>query len=165
MENPSLAVSAEPALRRLALRALALASGAYLLACASVYLSQDGLIYHPMRATAANTAGTVALPGADARVLVSVRRSDDGGSVRVAVRDSGPGIKPRDREKIFVKFGQADNRRGGGSGLGLTFCKLVVEAHGGTIGFESRLGEGSLDAEHDQDAGERRTPVALRQIR
>ena len=73
MENPSRAVSSAPTLRRFALRALALALGAYLLACASVYASQDGLIYHPMRATADNTAGAVALPGVDARVLVSVR--------------------------------------------------------------------------------------------
>ena len=73
MEKPTRAVSAAPALRRFALRALALALGAYLLACVSVYASQDGLIYHPMRATEGNTAGTMALPGADARVLVSVR--------------------------------------------------------------------------------------------
>jgi signal transduction histidine kinase len=77
------------------------------------------------------------------RVFVSLRLSASGDHVHIAVRDEGPGIHPRDREKIFVKFGQAQNRLAGGSGLGLTFCKLVVEAHGGTIGVESRLDRGS----------------------
>jgi signal transduction histidine kinase len=60
-----------------------------------------------------------------------------------AVRDYGKGIRPQDLEKIFQKFGQAGDRRTSGSGLGLTFCKLVVEAHGGRIWVESALGEGS----------------------
>ena len=63
--------------------------------------------------------------------------------VHVEVHDFGMGIKPLDLDKIFTKFGQAGNRRGNGSGLGLTFCKLVVEAHGGTIGVKSIPGEGS----------------------
>jgi signal transduction histidine kinase len=63
--------------------------------------------------------------------------------VRFAVRDEGIGIKPADREQIFTKFGQAGNRRSAGSGLGLTFCKLVVEAHGGRIWVESEPGFGS----------------------
>jgi pimeloyl-ACP methyl ester carboxylesterase len=73
MATPSLAVSAAPALRRAALACLGLGLLAYLIACLGVYASQDGLIYHPMRATPANTAGTIVLPGADVRVLVSVR--------------------------------------------------------------------------------------------
>lgn len=63
--------------------------------------------------------------------------------VRFAVRDHGVGIKAKDLEKIFQKFGQAGDRRGNGSGLGLTFCKLVVETHGGQIWVESTPGEGS----------------------
>jgi signal transduction histidine kinase len=63
--------------------------------------------------------------------------------VRFAVRDAGVGIKPADLEKIFTKFGQAGNRRNAGSGLGLTFCKLVAEAHGGSIWVESTPGVGS----------------------
>ncbi len=69
-----------------------------------------------------------------------------GRAVRFSVRDSGMGIKPGDLEKIFLKFGQAGNRRNAGSGLGLTFCKLVAEAHGGTIGVESTPGVGSTFA-------------------
>ncbi|HMQ33853.1 MAG TPA: GAF domain-containing protein, partial [Chloroflexaceae bacterium] len=71
---------------------------------------------------------------------------DAGRAVRFAVRDSGVGIRPGDLEKIFLKFGQAGNRRNAGSGLGLTFCKLVAEAHGGTIWVESAPGSGSTFA-------------------
>ncbi|MEI7770712.1 MAG: GAF domain-containing protein [Chloroflexales bacterium] len=77
------------------------------------------------------------------QVLLRTEDAESAGFVRVAVRDFGVGIKPHDLDKIFTKFGQAGNRRSSGSGLGLTFCKLVVEAHGGTIGVESIPGEGS----------------------
>jgi signal transduction histidine kinase/GAF domain-containing protein len=63
--------------------------------------------------------------------------------VTLSIHDRGVGIKPQDREKIFQKFGQAGDRRSSGSGLGLTFCRLVVEAHGGTIWVESDPGAGS----------------------
>jgi signal transduction histidine kinase len=64
------------------------------------------------------------------------------GLVCIAVVDCGVGIAPEDQEMIFAKFGQVGERRGG-SGLGLTFCKLVVEAHGGQIWVDSKVGEGS----------------------
>ncbi len=64
------------------------------------------------------------------------------GSIMVAVVDRGVGIAPQHQEKIFTKFGQVGERRGG-TGLGLTFCKLVVEAHGGRLWVESAVGEGS----------------------
>jgi signal transduction histidine kinase len=60
----------------------------------------------------------------------------------MAVQDTGVGIAPEDQAKIFTKFGQAGDRKGG-TGLGLTFCKLATEAHGGQIWVESKLGEGS----------------------
>ena len=65
---------------------------------------------------------------------------------RVSVTDSGPGIPPEYREKIFEKFGQVEARednRKYSTGLGLTFCKLAVEAHGGRIGLVSEVGRGS----------------------
>jgi signal transduction histidine kinase len=65
---------------------------------------------------------------------------------KVSVVDSGSGIAPEYHEKIFEKFGQAEASRAGAqrsSGLGLTFCKLAVEAHGGRIGVESVIGKGS----------------------
>jgi PAS domain S-box-containing protein len=66
--------------------------------------------------------------------------------ISVSVIDTGPGIPEEYREKIFEKFSQVEeqeSRRGIGSGLGLTFCKLVVEAHGGHIWVESQMGQGS----------------------
>jgi two-component system sensor histidine kinase/response regulator len=67
---------------------------------------------------------------------------DDPGIIRFAVRDTGEGIAPESFGRIFEKFGQLDSRRIG-TGLGLAFCKLAVEAHGGRIMVESTIGEGS----------------------
>jgi signal transduction histidine kinase len=70
----------------------------------------------------------------------------DGAEVKVSVHDTGPGIPPEYHEKIFEKFGQIDAARHGArpsSGLGLTFCKFAVEVHGGRIGVDSVVGEGS----------------------
>jgi two-component system sensor histidine kinase/response regulator len=64
-----------------------------------------------------------------------------------SVRNSGEGIAPEDRERIFSKFAQATRpknaQRVSSTGLGLTFCKLAIEAHGGRIWVESTLGQGS----------------------
>ena len=66
------------------------------------------------------------------------------GRTRVEVSDAGPGIAPEFHRMIFEKFGQvASGKNVAGYGLGLTFCKLAVEAHGGTIGVESRPGAGA----------------------
>ena len=63
-----------------------------------------------------------------------------------AVADTGEGIPPEAFGRIFEKFGQVENRLEGrkmSTGLGLTFCKMAVEAHGGRIWVESELGKGS----------------------
>ncbi len=63
------------------------------------------------------------------------------------VRDTGEGIPADALERIFEKFGQVENRQAGrkmSTGLGLTFCKLAVEAHGGRIWAESAPGVGSV---------------------
>lgn len=62
------------------------------------------------------------------------------------VRDQGPGIPAQYHERIFEKFGQVRGRKLRGTGLGLTFCKLAIEAHNGTIWLESREGKGSTFA-------------------
>lgn len=61
------------------------------------------------------------------------------GVVQVSVSDQGPGIPQKWRHQAFEKFGQVQARKAGaaiGSGLGLAFCKLAVEAQGGEIWFE-----------------------------
>ncbi len=75
---------------------------------------------------------------------VSARRSGD--SVLFTFTDNGAGIPPEYHEVIFRKFGQVATGitpRVRSSGLGLTFCKLVVDLHGGMIWVKSREGEGS----------------------
>jgi signal transduction histidine kinase len=62
--------------------------------------------------------------------------------VKVAVHDQGPGITPLEKEKLFHRFIQGRGRRGK-SGLGLYLCRQIVEMHGGMIGVDSILGEGS----------------------
>ena len=69
-----------------------------------------------------------------------------GDRVRVSVKDTGLGIAPEYRDKIFEKFAQVElpaGRQKYSTGLGLTFCKLAVEAHGGRIGVDSEEGKGS----------------------
>jgi signal transduction histidine kinase len=73
---------------------------------------------------------------------VTVSAHQDGPVIRFAVRDTGQGIPAESFVRIFEKFGQLDSRRVG-TGLGLAFCKLAVEAHGGRIMVESTLGTGS----------------------
>lgn len=78
--------------------------------------------------------------GGNVRIVVTPAH----GEVRIAVCDDGPGIAPEFHQRIFEKFGQVEDRRHRlGTGLGLTFCKMAVEAHGGRIGVESELGQGS----------------------
>ena len=66
-------------------------------------------------------------------------------TICVRVSDSGPGIPMEYREKIFERFGQIPGSRGRrrGTGLGLTFCKLAVEAHGGRIWVEDNSADGA----------------------
>jgi signal transduction histidine kinase len=67
-------------------------------------------------------------------------------SLLVSVTDSGPGIPPEDLPYIFDRFYRADKSRSraeGGSGLGLTIARYIVEAHGGRIEALSQEGEGT----------------------
>ncbi len=75
---------------------------------------------------------------ANSTIQVDIARS--GETARATVTDKGCGIPPEYHVKIFKKFGQVDSRKNEqihSSGLGLAFCKLAVEAHGGNIGIES----------------------------
>ena len=74
-------------------------------------------------------------------VTVSARREGEH-AIRFSVRDSGHGIPAEAFARIFDKFGQVGVSKVG-TGLGLAFCKLAVEAHGGSITVESTLTVGS----------------------
>ena len=77
---------------------------------------------------------------------VIIHLSSEANGVRGEVIDDGPGIAPENHRLIFEKFGQVQGSRSmnhASSGLGLTFCRLAVEAHGGQIGVHSQLGQGS----------------------
>ena len=62
---------------------------------------------------------------------------------RFWVRDSGPGVAPADRERIFHRFERGRNTRREGAGLGLSIVKAIARAHGGRIHLESSPGAGS----------------------
>jgi signal transduction histidine kinase len=77
---------------------------------------------------------------------VTVRARADNGIFTVTVTDTGPGIAPADRKRIFEEFQQADSsstKEKGGTGLGLSIAKRIVEMHGGRIWVESEVGKGS----------------------
>lgn len=79
-------------------------------------------------------------PGTE--IVVAARRIQ--GDIEFAVRDSGPGIPPVVRSRLFEKFYRADPAgRVGGTGIGLAICKGLVEAHGGNIRVRSREPEGT----------------------
>ena len=83
----------------------------------------------------------------EGHVTVSARRVSEEDEtkpthIRIDVADSGPGIPPALQRRLFQKF-VAGDEEDAGSGLGLAFCKLAVEAHGGDLWVESRPGGGA----------------------
>jgi two-component system sensor histidine kinase KdpD len=72
---------------------------------------------------------------------VAAREVD--GSVEIDVSDRGPGVPGADAARVFEKFYRVHEHEGGGVGLGLTICKGIVEAHGGTIEVLERPGGGA----------------------
>jgi signal transduction histidine kinase len=82
---------------------------------------------------------------AGSKVLVKCYRK--GNEWHFEVSDTGPGILPKDRNRLFQDFARLSARPTGGeksTGLGLAISKRVVEAHGGKIGVESEPGKGSI---------------------
>jgi len=80
---------------------------------------------------------------------VSFRASRDGGTVRITVRDSGPGIPAEHLPHIFDRFYKVQASRSAGenptgSGLGLSIVKAIVEQHGGTVSASNHPGGGAV---------------------
>lgn len=104
-------------------------------------------------------------------ITLAMHAKRSGDSVLFTFADDGPGIPPEYHEVIFRKFGQVSSGaitpRVRSSGLGLTFCKLVVDLHGGMIWVRSREGEGSsfhveLPVSSAGGTGEAETRVRIR---
>ncbi|WP_437685744.1 sensor histidine kinase [Sorangium sp. So ce176] len=74
---------------------------------------------------------------------ISVRGERAGSELLVSVSDTGPGIPSDMLELVFERFWQVGKKDRRGLGLGLYICKSIVEAHGGSIWAESKVGEGS----------------------
>jgi two-component system phosphate regulon sensor histidine kinase PhoR len=78
------------------------------------------------------------------RVELAARAS--GRTIRLVVRDSGPGIPPEAQPHLFERFFRAQDDRSratGGAGLGLAIAREIAQRHGGDIQVESELGHGS----------------------
>ena len=77
---------------------------------------------------------------------MKLRSAQSGPHVEIAVSDTGAGIAPEHRERVFDKFYRVDSSRSrpaGSTGLGLSITKSLVERMGGTVRLESVVGEGS----------------------
>ncbi len=86
-------------------------------------------------------------PGGTVTATAEPGAGNDAGALVFSIRDTGEGIPESAFGRIFEKFGQVEDRKEGrknSTGLGLTFCKMAVEAHGGRIWVESELGKGSV---------------------
>jgi signal transduction histidine kinase len=59
------------------------------------------------------------------------------------VRDTGPGIPPEERDRIFERFSRVGARRSDGAGLGLAIVRTIAEGHGGGVRVESQIGVGT----------------------
>jgi len=78
---------------------------------------------------------------------VTVKLMRDGENALLQVADKGMGISPKETSKIFLRFYRSQNitaSETGGSGLGLTLARHIIEAHGGLIQVESKPGKGSI---------------------
>jgi two-component system, sensor histidine kinase and response regulator len=125
-------------------------------AVASVEAADDAPVFHADRALIKRVIGNLiqnALTHSANAVTIklSVRREGDG--VLFSIADNGPGIPEEYQEIIFRKFEQVKTPhmpRVRSSGLGLAFCKLVVESHGGRIWVRSDGGEGQGSTFHVQ---------------
>jgi signal transduction histidine kinase len=87
----------------------------------------------------------VKFSGSQTRIWIRVGQPDKNGMLTFSVVDTGPGILDEDLGKLFNKFYRASSVREhlDGVGLGLSITKNIVEAHGGTIWAESRVGQGT----------------------
>ena len=78
--------------------------------------------------------------------IIDIRILDEVDSIRVEIEDNGKGIAQKDLSKIFERFYRTDASRNsaqGGSGIGLSIVRKIIEDHGGYIWATSKEGEGT----------------------
>jgi signal transduction histidine kinase len=75
--------------------------------------------------------------------IITLQAAEQNDNVIIAVHDEGEGVPVEWQQRVFAKYGQVSGGKFGGSGLGLTFCKLAVEAQNGRIWLESETGRGT----------------------
>ena len=81
------------------------------------------------------------------RKVIAMRLTDVGDFIQVAIEDNGKGIANKDISSVFERFYRTDASRNsskGGSGIGLSIVKKIIEDHGGKVWATSRLGEGTI---------------------
>ena len=87
-----------------------------------------------------------ALKAGSSHILVGVSKEPLEHRIRLRIKDNGPGIAPEHLEKLFDRFYRVDtarDRAAGGSGLGLSIVKWIIEAHKGTVSISSEVGVGT----------------------
>ena len=84
-----------------------------------------------------NAIQSIDCDGGEVRVLAEAQGQD----LAIGVADNGRGIAPERMGRLFERFGTFGKE--GGTGLGLSYCKQVVDAHGGTIDVQSAPGQGT----------------------
>ena len=102
-------------------------------------LLSNAIKYTPAGSVILSLSRSLGANGADA--------ADDRQGLVIAVKDTGLGIAPEDRDRVFVDFSQLHLGKGlaqGGSGLGLAICRRLVEQMDGHIDFDSQPGEGTI---------------------
>jgi heavy metal sensor kinase len=102
----------------------------------------DPIVFRQVLINLIDNAIKYSSPSTTIRVVVRSRNK----GTEILITDTGPGIPPEHKEKIFERFYRVDKSRSrdlGGSGLGLAITKWAVEAHGGSIDVESNPGKGS----------------------
>ncbi len=80
----------------------------------------------------------------DGDEIILALKFDDDNNIELRVADQGPGIIDDQKQRVFERFAQVSNNSKSGAGLGLTFCRLAVEAHKGKIYVEDNKGKGAV---------------------